>query len=268
MVANMHASPLMTRPAGWLDQMQSAGAWILPDAVFDGDTLRSGCAVFLKDGRAQIAPAADLPQVGQGGEIWRTSGIVSPGFFDLQVNGGGGVLFNSDPTEAGLRSIAQAHRSTGTAGFLPTVITDRADVMEAAAAAVINTLGQDGIAGIHIEGPHISLARRGTHAAEYIRPLDARTLATLAKLRGCDVPVMITLAPEAVTPGQIRALVGQGVIVALGHSDATASQTRAALSEGAQTFTHLFNAMSPMQNREAGRYRCRHKFHGLLLDDL
>jgi len=125
-------------------------------------------------------------------------------------------------------------------------------VLDRAALAILAAAGRDGIAGIHIEGPHLSVARRGTHAAHHIRPLDARTLALVGRLRAADIPVMITVAPEAVAPGQIAALAGQGAVVALGHSDATAEATRAALAEGAQTFTHLFNAMSPMQNRAAG----------------
>ena len=243
--------PLSSRPKSWPDHARDAGAWILPGALFDGQNLLAGRALFVQGHRATITEAAAVP-TGPGQAVWRTPGLLTPGFFDLQVNGGGGVLLNGDPTPAGALAIARAHRTTGTAALLPTVITDRPEVTEAAAAAVLKTFGQDGIAGIHIEGPHISPARRGTHKADCIRALDARTLTLVAHLRAQNLPVMITLAPEATAPGQIATLVGQGVIVALGHSDASAARTRAALAEGAQSFTHLFNAMSPMQNREAG----------------
>lgn len=245
----MPDTPISSRPASWRDNLNGSGAWILPDALFDGVELAFGRGLFLQGGHCQIVDAAGVPGAGA---VWRAAGILAPGFLDLQVNGGGGVLLNSDPTPAGALAIARAHRTTGTVAILATVITDLPEVTEAAAAAILATCGQGGIAGIHIEGPHISAARRGTHKSECIRPLDARTLATVARLRAGGVPVMITLAPEAVAPGQIRELVGQGVVVALGHSDATAARTRACLAEGAQTFTHLFNAMSPMQNREAG----------------
>ncbi len=235
------------RPTGWTAAAAAEGAWIVADTIFDGKWLRSGQALFVQRGRVQIAR---LPK--DAGQVWRTRGILSPGFVDLQVNGGGGVLLNSRPTAEGARAIARAHRTTGTAAILPTVITDRADVIEAAARAVEQSLGQDGIAGLHIEGPHIALARKGTHRAADIRPLDDRTMALVGALGAARVPVMITVAPEAVAPGQIAALVRQGVVVAIGHTDATAAQVQASLAEGAQTFTHLFNAMSQMQGREPG----------------
>lgn len=234
------------KPAGWDARRRGAGAMLLPDAIFDGQDLRQGVALRVGTDRltADTSRADDL--------VWRVPGCLSPGFIDLQVNGGGGVLFNNRPDPEGLRTIARAHRSTGTAALLATLITDAPEVMEQAVDAMLACYGQDGIAGIHLEGPHFSLARRGTHAVRYIRPLDSQTLGQVARLRAQGVPVMVTLAPEATRPGQIAALVAEGVVVALGHSDATAHQVRAALAEGAQTFTHLFNAMSQMQNREPG----------------
>lgn len=238
----------MDKPKGWDDRRHGAGAVLLPDAVFDGHSLHPGLAVRVTGDGLAADPVAPR----EGDLVWRLPGCLGPGFIDLQVNGGGGVLFNNSPDPAGLRAIGRAHRSTGTAALLATLITDAPEVMVRAVDAVLDGLGQDGIAGIHLEGPHISLARRGTHDARFIRPLDDQTLGQVARLRDKGVPVMVTVAPEATTPGQIAALVAKGVVVALGHSDATAAQVRAALAEGAQTFTHLFNAMSQMQNREAG----------------
>lgn len=233
-------------PAGW-DAARAAGRAILaPDALFDGGDLTPGAT--LRVGLDRAAP----DHVRAGDVTWNVPGIVSPGFVDLQVNGGGGVLFNTSPDAEGLLAIARAHRTTGTRALLPTLITDAPEVMERAAGAMLACHGLEGIIGIHLEGPHISLARRGTHASRFVRPLDDHTLRVVRLLRAGGVPVMLTLAPEAVRPGQIAELAGQGVVVALGHSDATAAQTRAALAEGARTFTHLFNAMSQMQNREAG----------------
>ena len=224
--------------------------WIIPDQLFDGTDLRSGMAIELSEGR--IVQQCTRAAVPKGILAQQVKGIVSPGFIDLQVNGGGGVLLNQMPTPAGIASIGAAHRRFGTVAILPTLITDAPDVLARAAQAVIAARGQAGIIGLHIEGPHISVVHRGTHAECFIRPLDDTTIAVVRALRAADVPVMITLAPEAVVPGQIAALAAMGAVVSIGHSDATAAGTRAALAEGASCFTHLFNAMSPMLNRSAG----------------
>ena len=223
--------------------------WIAPEAVFDGARCVEGAALHIRGGRvAGLADAGNLPK----GRVWRLSGTVSPGFFDVQVNGGGGVLFNAEPTAEGARAIAAAHRRFGTAAILPTLITDAPEILDAAAEAMPDAIGQDGVLGLHIEGPHISQAKRGTHAPEFIRRLDARTIGAVERLRAADVPVLITLAPEAVSPGQVADLTGFGAVVSIGHSGATAEAAEALLAEGAQAFTHLFNAMSQMQGRAPG----------------
>lgn len=234
------------RPDGWNAARRGQGAYLMPELLFDGQGLRHAACLRIVGDRAFIC---DRPETGV---IWHLPGILCPGFIDLQVNGGGGVLFNTSPTADGVRAITRAHRTTGTTALLPTLITDAAGVMERAVEAILTAYGSDGIIGVHLEGPHINLARRGTHARQHVRPLDAATLGLVARLRGDGIPVMLTVAPEACAQGQISALIHQGVVVAIGHSDATAQQVRLALDEGAQTFTHLFNAMSQMQNREAG----------------
>lgn len=215
---------------------------ILPDAVFDGHKLRSGVGLRLGE-RVEFVPPEGAARV---------EGIVSPGLIDVQVNGGGGVLLNSSPTPEGLSQIIAAHRGFGTTHILPTVITDAPEVTEAAAEAVLAAWGMKGLLGLHIEGPHISAARRGTHEARFIRPLDDRTIALTQRLRDAGIPVMLTLAPEAATAEQIRAMADAGVVVSLGHSDATAEAAQAALDAGASCFTHLYNAMSQMQGRQPG----------------
>ncbi len=215
-----------------------------PEAVFDGHRLVRGVALRLSD-PPQIVPdpPADARPVG---------GIVSPGLIDLQVNGGGGVLFNADPTPEGIAAILAAHRRFGTTRLLPTLITDAPEVAEAVAAAIRAVWGTPGLLGLHLEGPHIAPARRGTHAARHIRPLDDRTLTLAESLRADGIPLLLTLAPEAATLAQIARLSAAGVVVSLGHSDATAVETEAALAAGAGNFTHIFNAMSQMQGREPG----------------
>jgi N-acetylglucosamine-6-phosphate deacetylase len=222
-------------------------SWIAPDRLFDGERLHNGLALRLDGTRV-----ADLAPLDPGMNARGVPGLLAPGYVDLQVNGGGGVLLNADPTVQGMEAIAAAHRKLGTVALLPTLITDAPEVMDRAVEAALAAKGRPGIIGIHLEGPHISVPRRGTHAARFIRPLDDRTLAAVRRLRDADIPVLLTLAPEATAPGQIAALAAMGAVVSLGHSDATADQARAALAEGARTFTHLFNAMSPLTHRAPG----------------
>lgn len=224
--------------------------WIRPDGVFDGARLHRAMALCLSAGRVVEGDAGIEPPAGT--KVTRIAGLVTPGFVDLQVNGGGDILINREPTPEAMFDVAAAHHRLGTVAILPTVITDAPEVLEAAAGAALSAVGRGGVAGLHIEGPHIAEARRGTHAARHIRPLDDRTVALVERLRQADVPVMITLAPEAADPDRIARLAASGAVVSLGHTDATAEETRAALGAGAGCFTHLFNAMSPMLNRAPG----------------
>ncbi len=223
-----------------------AEQWLLPTQLFDGHSLHENMAACVENGvitrLAPKAPARATP----------LDGTLSPGFFDIQINGGGGVLFNSSPHRDGLAAIAKAHHAIGTRHWLPTVITDAPEVLEAAVSAVLESYGELGIVGIHIEGPHIALARNGTHKSSYIRPFDGHTMAQLKRLRAKDIPVLLTLAPEAAHAGQVAEIVALGVTVSLGHTNATAAVVEAALAEGATLFTHLFNAMSQMENRAPG----------------
>jgi len=214
--------------------------WLCPERVFDGESVRTGVSLRVEQG-CVVEVAEDRAQ---GRAV---KGCLSLGFVDLQVNGGGGVLLNTDPTVHGMTAIAAAHRQFGTVAIMPTVITDAPEVLDAAADAAINACGQAGIMGLHIEGPHIALAKRGTHAAEHIRPLDTRTMDVVHRLRHAGVPVMITVAPEAVTPEQISQLAALGAVVSLGHTNASVDQMIAAIGAGARCGTHLYNAMSPMQ---------------------
>lgn len=226
--------------------------WLLPDAIFDGTRLRHGAALGTAGTRSlQIA---DAPP--PGAPTRRLKGTLTPGFLDLQVNGGGDALLNTDQSPAALHRMAAAHRRFGTVGILPTVITDAPDVLSRAVEATLAAQSQPdpdrSLLGLHIEGPHLSIPRRGTHAAEYIRPFDATTLAHVQRLRAADIFVKITVAPESTTPQDVARLVGTGAVVSIGHSDATADAVRALLDAGASCFTHLFNAMSPMLNRAPG----------------
>lgn len=220
---------------------------ILPDAVFDGKRLHRGMGVGVEGNRV-LALVSDIDD----DKVTRVAGIISPGFVDLQVNGGGGVLLNLTPTVAGMQAIAAAHRKFGTVSILPTVITDAPEVLAKVVDAAILAQGVEGISGLHIEGPHISQARRGTHSARFVRAMDEDTIAQVSRLREAGIAVMITVAPEAVTDVQITRLATLGAIVSIGHSDCDAKAAQAALAAGATCFTHLFNAMSQMVSRAPG----------------
>lgn len=179
-------------------------------------------------------------------------GTLAAGFIDLQVNGGGGVIFNDAPGADTVATIGRAHRAFGTTGFLPTFISAPCADMARAVAAVREALdaGVPGVLGIHFEGPHLNPARRGAHDAAAIRPLREGDLALLASLGAGRT--LVTLAPECVAPADIAALAAQGVVVAAGHSEADAESMRVAAEHGLGGITHLFNAMGALHHREPG----------------
>ncbi|WP_299949955.1 N-acetylglucosamine-6-phosphate deacetylase [uncultured Ruegeria sp.] len=221
--------------------------YFLPQALFDGQALRTNTALACEgEVVADIMPLSALPT---GTLIEPVEALITPPLFDVQVNGGGGVMLNNMPTREGVRNIAQAHNALGTTCLLPTVITDRPEIMDRSAQAVASELGQNGVLGIHIEGPHISVAHKGTHNPAYIRPFDDHTMAVLEGLRHRGVPVLLTLAPEIVEPGLIARLTRMGIVVSAGHSAASAEKTQKALAEGLRCFTHLFNGMPQMTSR-------------------
>jgi N-acetylglucosamine-6-phosphate deacetylase len=222
-------------------------------ALHDGVRMHAAAALLVHpDHRAEIIPQAALPQ----GCRMHTlhGGVILPGFVDLQVNGGGGVMFNDQQTPDALDIIARAHAGLGTAGLLPTLITDRPDVTGAAIDAVVHVIDQrlPGIAGIHLEGPHLSIARKGAHDAALIRPMDAADLRMLLSAADRIANVMVTLAPENADLDQIKTMAEAGIIVSLGHTDATYDRCMAAFDAGARCATHLFNAMSQLGSREPG----------------
>ena len=181
-------------------------------------------------------------------------GMIVPGFVDLQVNGGDGVMFNDAPTLDTLERMAEAHQRLGTTALLPTLITDTPDVTRAAIDAAIKAVecGIPGIAGLHLEGPHLSVARKGAHDPALIRPMSDDDLQVLLDAAKRLPALIVTVAPETVGPDQIKAMAGAGITVSLGHSDADFATCAAAAGAGARSVTHLFNAMSQLGNREPG----------------
>ncbi len=225
--------------------------WLHPAMLFDGVRMHSDVALRIEHGRVSVLTPADA-MIRDGAPYRRTDCLACPAFVDLQVNGGGGVLFTQDPTPAALRAIAAAHRLGGTGSWFPTLLTSSPEIMEQAVEAVLSVHGTYGVAGMHIEGPHIAPEFRGAHALELIRPFDEHTFALVRRLRARAVPLVLTLAPERLPHGVLRELVRLGVRVAIGHSGATERDTRAALADGASLFTHLFNGMPPLQTKKPG----------------
>ncbi|MDP2697947.1 N-acetylglucosamine-6-phosphate deacetylase [Thalassospira sp.] len=219
--------------------------------IFDGEIFQDGKAVLIGGGKITgLCARDDIPAntrtIDGGGQI------LAPGFIDIQVNGGGGVLLNDQTSVAGIRAMMAAHRQYGTTAMLPTLITDHREKMEQAIAAVTDAITQQvpGIVGIHLEGPYLNPARKGVHDANIIRPMEDDAIELLSRLP--NGRILVTMAPEKAAKGTIAKLTERGVLVCAGHTAGTYDDIQAALGEGLRGFTHLFNAMSPLAHREPG----------------
>ena len=243
------------------------GTALVNGRVLIGNEVRNDCCVVIDGGRIDeicASPPVGADVIDLGGEF------LLPGFIDVQVNGGGGRLFNDDPSVETIAVIAAAHRRFGTTGLLPTLISDDFSVIERGIAAVDEAIaaGVPGVLGIHIEGPFLSNARRGIHLASMLQRFEDRFVELLSSAR--NGRTLVTVAPECATPAQIGRLVQAGVIVSAGHSDADYETVRAALDAGMTGFTHLFNGMSQLTNREPGMVGAaledRTTFAGVIVD--
>jgi len=218
--------------------------------LFDGERFLDDRALVVEDGA--IRHLVDVRERPRGGEqIDLGGGVLSPGFVDWQVNGGGGALFNADPTVRCIAEIAAAHRREGTTAFLPTVFTDAPDVLASALTAARKARGiVPGALGVHVEGPFIDMRRKGAHPPEWIRPMREADAEALIAMRAGVMAV--TLAPASVPHDLIGRLAQSGIIVSLGHSEATAEEALAVFDAGARAVTHLYNAMSQLSSRAPG----------------
>jgi N-acetylglucosamine-6-phosphate deacetylase len=223
------------------------------DRIFDGHVWHEKAALLVEFG--YVSGIVDQDSVPSNAEVTALgAGMMVPGFIDLQVNGGGGILFNNAPTIDSIRTICAAHHQFGTTALMPTLITDTAQVNEQAIAAGVaaDAARVPGFIGLHLEGPHLAVARKGTHDPALIRSMDDEDEARLV-LAAQTLPNLIcTVAAETVPSEQIERLVAAGAVVSIGHSDASFDMAKAAFSAGASMATHLFNAMSQMGSREPG----------------
>ncbi|MEP2718428.1 N-acetylglucosamine-6-phosphate deacetylase [Pseudophaeobacter sp.] len=221
--------------------------------IFDGQHLHQDAMARFCNGRLSGLSTATSPSSG-GTYVDLAGDILSPGYLDLQVNGGDGIMLNAAPNPASLQRIAAAHRRLGAVEILPTLITDRPEKTKAAIAATLAAIenGVPGLAGLHLEGPHLAHSRKGAHDGALIRPMDQEDLELLLKAAAALPVLMVTLAPESVSLAQVRALHMAGVVLALGHTDASYEQALDYATAGVSCVTHLFNAMSQMGNRAPG----------------
>lgn len=219
--------------------------------IFDGHRSYADHAVVLENGRViDLLPRARL-----GTDIRIETlggGVLAPGFVDVQVNGGGGVLLNDAPTAEGVAKICNAHATFGTTALLPTLITDTPEITQRAVATIKQTIADNlpGCIGVHLEGPFLSPEKRGAHDAQLIRQMDDADVDAILAME--IATLLVTLSPERVPPRIIRRLVDGGVIVSIGHSNASYDQILAAVDAGARGVTHLYNAMSPLSHRNPG----------------
>ncbi len=214
--------------------------------------LVSGTVVLISGSRIEALTTAADSRCRDAVMVDLEGQLLLPGFIDVQVNGGGGVLFNDDPSLESIQAIGAAHRRFGTTGFMPTLISDDLDTIGQAIAAVQSALdsGFPGVLGIHIEGPFLNWARRGVHDPKHLRLLETGLVSLLCRLRSGRT--LLTLAPEMTTTDMIAALAKAGVLISAGHSNATYAETTAAIAHGVRGFTHLFNAMARLEPRQPG----------------
>lgn len=224
---------------------------IFAERIFDGRRWHEGAAVIIEGGRiGMVTTNAEAPSDARSRRL-PAGAFLAPGFIDLQVNGGGGILLNDDPSPDAMQAIARAHRRLGTTAILPTFITDSRDKMMHAIASARMVAGHDGVIGLHLEGPFINPSRAGVHARDHIAQAGLDDIEWLRSLAGAGRSLM-TLAPECVPQGFIRGLASAGIRVAAGHSQASADIMLSAMEEGLTGVTHLFNAMPPLQGRAPG----------------
>lgn len=234
--------------------------------VFTGTEMLDNATVHIRDGK--------VVDISRGTALGSTpvDGLLAPGLIDVQVNGGGGVLFNDNPTLETLRTMVAAHARFGVTGIMATLISDERGKIAAAIDAVTRGIseGIPGLLGLHLEGPWLSAPRRGVHPEKFLRNLDAEDMKLLAQRR--PFPVMVTVAPEQASPDDVRTLATAGVTVCIGHTASSHEDVEALLAAGASGFTHLFNAMPPLEGRKPGPVGAaltnRKAWTGLILDGI
>ena len=218
--------------------------------IFSGKEFFETSALLIKDENiVDIVNELNIPDDYQIKKL--KGGILSPGFIDLQVNGGGGKLFNNSPDKESLNTIIDAHLHFGTTSIMPTVISDSLNVLQKCTATISKEINNNkSLLGVHIEGPFFNVKYRGVHQKQYINTINASYLSLFESLN--NFPVMLTLAPECISIKQLKHLKSLGFKILAGHTDASFDQLEEAIKYGLDGFTHLFNAMGQISAREPG----------------
>ena len=216
--------------------------------LFTGENFLENKALLIEDKNiAGIVGEAHIPKDFKIQKL--NGGMLSPGFIDLQVNGGGGKLFNNSPDKESLNTIIEAHQYFGSTSIMPTVISDSLNILQKCTNTISNEINNnDSLLGVHIEGPFFNVKYRGVHQKQYINTINASYLSLFEKLD--SFPVMLTLAPECISIKQLKYLKSLGFKILAGHTDASYDQLEEAIKYGLDGFTHLFNAMGQISARE------------------
>ncbi|MDE1242816.1 N-acetylglucosamine-6-phosphate deacetylase [Vibrio aestuarianus] len=219
--------------------------------IYTGSNVLVDHAVIIKDELIEaVCPLADLPQEIETKDLKGAN--VSPGFIDLQLNGCGGVMLNDEVTADTMQTMHKANLKSGCTSFLPTLITSSDEDMRQAIAAAreYQTKYKNQSLGLHLEGPYLNVMKKGIHSVDFIRPSDDSMINTMCE--NSDVIAKVTLAPEHNNPQHIERLAKAGIVVSIGHTNATYTEARNSFESGITFATHLFNAMTPMVGREPG----------------
>ncbi|MHA2772934.1 N-acetylglucosamine-6-phosphate deacetylase [Vibrio harveyi] len=219
--------------------------------IYTGSDVLTDHAVIIDNDQIQsVVPVTQLPE---GIEVKDLDGAnLSPGFIDLQLNGCGGVMLNDEITPETMQIMHEANLKSGCTSFLPTLITSSDEDMRAAitAAREYHNKYQNQSLGLHLEGPYLNVAKKGIHSVDFIRPSDDGMIDLICA--NADIIAKVTLAPEQNDPEHIARLKAVGIVVSIGHTNATYAEARQGFDAGITFATHLFNAMTPMVGREPG----------------
>ncbi|MFZ7155998.1 N-acetylglucosamine-6-phosphate deacetylase [Avibacterium avium] len=220
--------------------------------IYTAEAVLYGQAVIVEDEKIlSIVPQENLPEGMQ--QIDLKGNNLTAGFIDLQLNGCGGVMFNGDTSVKTLEIMQQTNLRSGTTSYLPTFITADDEGIKQAVSVMGEYLKKhkNQALGLHLEGPYLSVEKKGVHQAEYIRAISPEMKDFLCQ--NASVITKITLAPENPTAKYIGDFVQSGIVVSIGHSNATYDVAKQAIAKGATFATHLHNAMSPISSgREMG----------------
>ena len=235
--------------------------------IYTGEGIVKNKAIII-DGNRVEALVDEIPKDIQ--VIDLQGKIVAPAFIDLQLNGCGGVLFNDEISLETLRIMNETNIKTGTTSYLPTLITTTDENIEKALKLVEENenLEEIGVLGLHIEGPYISIPKKGIHNPAYIRVMSDEIIHKIAKF-GSKVTKIMTIAPENAKVEHLKELKDSGINLSIGHTNATYEEALEKV-EYFKMATHLFNAMSSFTSREPGVigaiFENRSLYTGIIVD--